>query len=230
MGIIMVLTNFCCPILRLIAVFLVVFAAAGACSPRLRAEARDLENAAEQEFIEAVNMKRSAAQIIPNNDIILSDRPARAGTLKHNKLSQLMMNRLNKAQMGNPDIMARLMSGVPSRRSAPGSAMILDPKEIEASDLAAFNPTPYEEGTPEWNLAMINFLLQLKAQGHRINEIETDKPLEEIHKELAKAKISGAKDPLVCKTAPYNICYRLDENGHLHPIGDRRPVRILRVY
>ena len=28
---------------------------------------------------QAVNMKRSAAQIIPNNDIILSDRPARAG-------------------------------------------------------------------------------------------------------------------------------------------------------
>ena len=33
------------------------------------------------------------------------------------------------------------------------------------------------EDSPEWNLAMINFLLNMKAKGHNINEIQTDKVL-----------------------------------------------------
>jgi len=37
-------------------------------------------------------------------------------------------------------------------------------------------------------------------------------------------------DPVICKMEPFNVCFRLDAHGHMHPIGDRRPVRLLRVY
>ena len=36
--------------------------------------------------------------------------------------------------------------------------------------------------------------------------------------------------PVVCKTMPYNVCYRVDKQGKLHPVGNRRPLRVLRVY
>ena len=39
-----------------------------------------------------------------------------------------------------------------------------------------------------------------------------------------------AEDPVICKLEPFNICYRLDSNGNMHPLGDRRPVRLIRVY
>ncbi len=42
-------------------------------------------------------------------------------------------------------------------------------------DPATFNPTPFEENTPEWNMAMINLLLQMKAKGHKVNEIQINK-------------------------------------------------------
>ena len=37
-------------------------------------------------------------------------------------------------------------------------------------------------------------------------------------------------DPVICKMEPYNICYRFDEQGNLHPLGARRPVRLIRIY
>ena len=37
-------------------------------------------------------------------------------------------------------------------------------------------------------------------------------------------------DPVICKLEPYNICYRFDEQGNLHPLGARRPVRLIRIY
>ena len=40
----------------------------------------------------------------------------------------------------------------------------------------------------------------------------------------------AAEDPVICKLEPFNICYRLDSNGNMHPLGDRRPVRLIRVY
>jgi len=38
------------------------------------------------------------------------------------------------------------------------------------------------------------------------------------------------EDPVICKMEPFNVCYRLDSKGNMHPLGDRRPVRLLRVY
>ena len=29
---------------------------------------------------------------------------------------------------------------------------------------------------------------------------------------------------------PFNICYKLDAGGTMRPMGDRRPMRVLRVY
>ena len=41
---------------------------------------------------------------------------------------------------------------------------------------------------------------------------------------------TGRGDPIVCRLEPFNLCYRFDESGRLHPLGDRRPVRLIRVY
>lgn len=55
------------------------------------------------------------------------------------------------------------------------------PPQIEAGlasgaiDPDNFNPTPYEKDTPEYNLAMINFLLKMGDRGHDINTLEIDK-------------------------------------------------------
>lgn len=39
------------------------------------------------------------------------------------------------------------------------------------------------------------------------------------------------KDTLIiCKMEPFNVCYKFDEEGNMQPIGDTRPVRIIRVY
>ena len=35
---------------------------------------------------------------------------------------------------------------------------------------------------------------------------------------------------IVCKMEPYNLCFYLDKNGKMHPIGAHRPVRVLRIY
>ena len=35
---------------------------------------------------------------------------------------------------------------------------------------------------------------------------------------------------MICRIEPLNLCYRFDRNGKLYPIGDRRPVRHIRVY
>ncbi|CAB4064338.1 unnamed protein product [Lepeophtheirus salmonis] len=85
---------------------------------------------------------------------------------------------------------------------------------------------PYvNENSAEFNLAMINYLLAMKAKGHKINEVNSDKPLVELHKDLkaTKATDGNLQDPLICKTAPYNICYKIDKYGILHPLGNHRP-------
>ena len=41
---------------------------------------------------------------------------------------------------------------------------------------------------------------------------------------------SGRGDPIVCRLEPFNLCYRFDASGTMHPIGNRRPVRLIRVY
>ena len=45
------------------------------------------------------------------------------------------------------------------------------------------------------------------------------------------AEISGSyESPVICKLEPYNLCYLFDKEGNLHPIGGRRPVRLIRIY
>lgn len=53
------------------------------------------------------------------------------------------------------------MAGNPVRRSDP---------EVEL-----FNPNQFEVDSPEWNLAMIQFLKHLQKSGHKISEIRTSK-------------------------------------------------------
>jgi len=35
---------------------------------------------------------------------------------------------------------------------------------------------------------------------------------------------------VVCRTSPYNICYRLDALGNVVPLQRKRPIRAIRVY
>ena len=43
-------------------------------------------------------------------------------------------------------------------------------------------------------------------------------------------RVEGFEHPVICKLEPYNICYRFDDEGNLHPLGARRPVRLIRIY
>ena len=43
-------------------------------------------------------------------------------------------------------------------------------------------------------------------------------------------KTKTAKGTYFCKMEPFNICYIVDRHGKVQPLGNRRPVRILRVY
>ena len=38
-----------------------------------------------------------------------------------------------------------------------------------------FDPSRFAENTPEWNMAMIKYLIDMKNHGHKIKEIETTK-------------------------------------------------------
>ncbi|TRY74796.1 hypothetical protein TCAL_07118 [Tigriopus californicus] len=184
--------------LQTLPLLLVLFAAAGACSPRLRRKYHEMRQREEE--------------------------MARTG-----RGEELMDPPIE-------DIGERLIRAPQSQTDSfpPGAMRVqdIDPSTLAAqlatsSDMTKFNPTPYEVGSPEYNMAMINLLLSLKEQGHNVREVETNQPLPELYRDQHQP---GGKDPLVCKTVPYNICYRMDKHGNLHPIGDRRPVRLLRVY
>ena len=40
-----------------------------------------------------------------------------------------------------------------------------------------FNPGQYEENTPEWQIAMLQYLLDMKKHGHKVQEVSVDKVL-----------------------------------------------------
>lgn len=42
-------------------------------------------------------------------------------------------------------------------------------------DPDTFNPTPFEKGTPEYQMAMINLLLRMGERGHDINSMKIEK-------------------------------------------------------
>ena len=84
-----------------------------------------------------------------------------------------------------------------------------------------FNPDQFEKGSQEWNQAMINYLLDMKQNGENINHLPHSKDFD-LHQQ------DGGN--IVCKMEPYNVCYTLDEEGNMTPIGEHRPVRLLRIY
>ena len=56
--------------------------------------------------------------------------------------------------------------------------------------------------------------------------------LKNIHQDLTVESLisAGHGDPIICKLEPFRACYRFDETGRLYPVGNRRPVRLIRVY
>ena len=41
---------------------------------------------------------------------------------------------------------------------------------------------------------------------------------------------SNEEGSIICKMEPLNLCFNLDQDGKMHPIGAHRPVRVLRIY
>lgn len=81
-----------------------------------------------------------------------------------------------------------------------------------------FNPDQYQKGSVEWNNAMINYLLDMKMHGENVDSGR-----------LNDMGLEGESN-VICKMEPYNLCYTLDDQGLMHPIGEHRPVRLLRIY
>jgi len=48
---------------------------------------------------------------------------------------------------------------------------------VAYDSLLKFKPNDFAENSPEWNLAMIQYLLDMKKNGHKIREIESSKVL-----------------------------------------------------
>ena len=64
-----------------------------------------------------------------------------------------------------------------SHRSADaaGPAAAGSPLGAAYNSYAKFNPDQFEENSADWNLAMIQFLLDMKEKGHQINEVVANK-------------------------------------------------------
>jgi hypothetical protein len=146
----------------------------------------------------------------------------------------------------------------------------LGPKKVYNS-YSQFNPGQFQENSPEWQMAMLHYLIDMKMNGHKIQEVSVDEPLPTLHRKLTQkgkytgnlkateegepevfqeameaekpidddainfspnqlTKVDGYQHPVICKLEPYNICYRFDDEGNLHPLGARRPVRLIRIY
>ena len=53
---------------------------------------------------------------------------------------------------------------------------IMSPDDTEEyNSYHQFNPGQYEEGSPEWQMAMIRYLLDMKNHGHKIHEVTLKK-------------------------------------------------------
>ncbi len=51
-------------------------------------------------------------------------------------------------------------------------------EDLQAPDynsFATFNPNQFAENSPEWNMAMIKYLLDMKKHGHAIKEVVAEK-------------------------------------------------------
>lgn len=105
---------------------------------------------------------------------------------------------------------------------------------IEGEDLPV-DPSRFEEKSLEWNMAMIKLLLALKgpeqggphSQHPVVSRAVGDLPLNQHEIEVPDPPTV----PVICKMEPFNICYRInDQDQSVHTVGNRRPVRLLRVY
>jgi len=87
------------------------------------------------------------------------------------------------------------------------------------------SPTASES---EQVLSLVKMFMKLKAEGFDIRPTRKDKGIIDTSKMTA----INPDHVMVCKSAPYNICYKVDQKaGKLIPISRNiKPVRILRVY
>ncbi len=101
----------------------------------------------------------------------------------------------------------------------------------------------YEHGSPEWNMAMFQYLLDLKKAGLS----DTGLVAAEVSLFLVKlyppwgqdlsithVNLQGFKGHkrVICKLDQTNECFKIDDEGGIDSIGNHvvRPVRLLRIY
>ena len=71
---------------------------------------------------------------------------------------------------------------------------------------------------------------QSLAEGPVLNAATTEGCCKRVATKTRQTGANEAGDPVICKLERFNICYRLDRKGNMHPIGDRRPVRLIIVF
>ena len=59
-----------------------------------------------------------------------------------------------------------------------------------------FNPGQYEENSPEWQVAMLQYLLDMKNHGHKVQEVSVDKVITITTYGLFHIPINNKKYPI----------------------------------
>lgn len=92
-----------------------------------------------------------------------------------------------------------------------------------------FPIVPYAETrfTKNWKL----------ANGQKLNPINKERYLRHAHSQKLtyheqdeNSKTKGMVHRVICKPAPYNICYCTEELGKLNHLRNKRFMRVVRIY
>lgn len=86
---------------------------------------------------------------------------------------------------------------------------------------------PQAQTSPEWRATVLSYLLNMKANGHKIQPVDLTK---------GDLLVNSAMQPedeqnVVCKVSPYRVCFHMGEDGKLRPLRKaHQPMNIVRVY
>ena len=103
-------------------------------------------------------------------------------------------------------------------------------RELTKNTLTSGNLKDVEKNTPNFEL-----LTELETTPNFLSvNIQDEKSVDGDNNIVPLNKIPPMPghlgDPILCRLQPFNICYRLDKDGTMHPLGDRRLVRLIRMY
>ena len=132
--------------------------------------------------------KFKAIKGVPNEAIIESFPPETTTLSKKSSELNQAMPLLNPQAITNPG--GRDESAIiKSDKVASPEFFPLGANKVYNS-YSTFNPGQYKENSPEWQMAMLNYLMDMKMNGHKIQEVSMDEVL--LHKVLINIRIQIA--------------------------------------